>query len=60
MNLVNTYPPPLVKLTLFLAVVVNMQNSTVSITLELSDVGVISATATNVITGASLGKLSNS
>jgi len=42
------------------AVVINMQNLTASITLELPDVGLTSATAMNVITGASLGKLSNS
>ncbi|KAF5380703.1 hypothetical protein D9757_007017 [Collybiopsis confluens] len=41
-------------------VVINMANSARSIAFELSDVGITSATAINVITGASLGTLTNS
>jgi len=42
------------------AVVINLQNSARSLTLNLVDVGLVSATATDLISGASLGKLTTS
>ncbi|KAJ7250019.1 glycoside hydrolase [Mycena haematopus] len=42
------------------AVVINWQNASRSLTFNLADVGLSSATATDLITGASLGKLTTS
>ncbi|CAK5267849.1 unnamed protein product [Mycena citricolor] len=42
------------------AVIINWQTSNRSLTFNLADVGFTSATATNLITGASLGKLTTS
>jgi hypothetical protein len=42
------------------SVVINLQNASRSVTFSLADVGLTSATAQNLITGSSLGKLTTS
>jgi len=44
----------------FLSVVINWQNSARSLTLDLADVGFTSATANDLLSGISLGRVSNS